>query len=531
MASVSWDGKNSKCHKPAEAKVMLKHFDPRAESRAEIREIKDRSGEICHIRTENSKYNVDIHIDESGKVKAEIVADIPPGLPVFSSYDVTIPKHKEELKRLDALPKQNLRKNRVINQMVEFPAGDWLTFDPDGTEETKRKQEEDLKDFFSGMLQAEIDAGVIRKDQIVAAVVHLDEVHDYVDSETGEKVQSRPHMHVMIFPTESDGHLNHRDFSNRTRIMMSNQAANKFCMENYGKKYETGSKRKSKKSVQKLKRESAEKAAEAAAKEVDALSVVVEELREKEREQRERVKALREEADAREELKAILDDLKQYRDELESQEPKGYRERLRAYIEAKGNKRLVPYFMQYMDTFEEEEKSRKEYETKTAARVERLMEKVPTVEPTEYEPEIEVTDYEQKILEARERQREERQRQRAAQKPAEAPGTVHKPSEVEIYIAPVEEPESVTESHREPTALEEWEEKAGRKATAKERAEYESWIGAIVSGERAGRNTRGLRSSVSLSFKGLDIDKAVEEFREKEAKTERKSTRKGYSFY
>ena len=236
------------------------------------------------------------------------MADIPPGLPVFSSYDVTIPKHKEELKRLDALPKQNLRKNRVINQMVEFPAGDWLTFDPDGTEETKRKQAEDLKDFFSGMLQAEIDAGVIRKDQIVAAVVHLDEVHDYVDSETGEKVQSRPHMHVMIFPTESDGHLNHRDFSNRTRIMMSNQAANKFCMENYGKKYETGSKRKSKKSVQKLKRESAEKAAEAAAKEVDALSVVVEELREKEREQRERVKALREEADAREELKAILDD-------------------------------------------------------------------------------------------------------------------------------------------------------------------------------------------------------------------------------
>ena len=140
MASVSWDGKNSKCHKPAEAKVMLKHFDPRAESRAEIREIKDRSGEICHIRTENSKYNIDLHVTEGGKVMAEIMSDIPAGGSVFSSYDVTIPKHKEELKRLDALPKQNLRKNRVINQMVEFPAGDWLTFDPDGTEETKRTE-------------------------------------------------------------------------------------------------------------------------------------------------------------------------------------------------------------------------------------------------------------------------------------------------------------------------------------------------------------------------------------------------------
>ena len=530
MASVSWDGKHSKCKTVGQARLMLQHFDPRRESRERIKQIKEKKGEITHIRPDNARFNLDLYVDpETGSVYSELIGEKSPGSPVYSSYEVSRDRHKKELERLDSLPGQNKRKNRVINQLIEVPAPDWLQFDPDADEETKQKQAEALKQFYSGLLQRWIKEGVISPRWVAAAVVHLDEVHVYRDAETGTKRDSHPHLHLMIFPVDEKEIFSSKKILTRTRIIKSNDVTNNFCRENYGKNYGTGSKRKSKKSVQKLKQASAEKAAEAAAKEADALSVVVEELREKEREQRERVEALRSEADAREELKAILDDLKQYRADMESQEPASYKERLRAYIEEKANKRLVPYFMQYLDNFEAEEKARKEYETKTAARVDYLTEKVPQQqyeEPTETE-----TEYEQKILEAMERQRAERQRQQAVQKPVEAPRTVQKPAEVEIYIAPTEEPQRAPEAYREPTALEEWEEKEGRRATDKERAEYESRIGAIVSGENVGRNTYGLRTATALMFKGLDIEKAIEEYREKEAKTERKSTRKGYSFY
>jgi len=444
MASVSWDGKHSRAKTTGQARQMLEHVDPREQSRARIKQIKERKGELTFIRPENSKYNIDLYVDpETREVTAELMGDKTPGSPVYSSYEITRDRHRKKLEELDSQPKANKRKNRVINQMIEFPTPEWLQFDPDGTEEEKQEQAEALKQFYVGLIRAEIEAGIIDPESIVSISIHLDEVHMYRDAETGEPRQSRPHMHVMLFPLYK-GRLCWRDFSTNTRIIQSNQAADKFCLEEYGKTYRDGTKKKSKKTVQKLKQESTEREADAMEKEAAAVQAVLDDLKEQETRQREelqrqriRVTELQKEGDAREELQQILEDLRQYRDER--REAGDSLKQLREYIEAKARPATVPYILQILENFEKDEKSREAYEGRTARRVDYLSEQLQKKEQKK------MAETPQKPAEAsrrapeRARVEQKQETPRRTERATEKPRETEEPKVVERFAVPLNE--------------------------------------------------------------------------------------------
>lgn len=80
--------------------------------------------------------------------------------------------------------------------------------------------------------------------RVLGADCHFDEVHEYTDVRSGEKVESRPHMHAFVIP-EVDGKLNGKKFVTRKDMTSINNTLQKMTQENYGCDFMDGTKKKS----------------------------------------------------------------------------------------------------------------------------------------------------------------------------------------------------------------------------------------------------------------------------------------------
>lgn len=90
---------------------------------------------------------------------------------------------------------------------------------------------------------------------VLGAFVHADEVHEYKDAETGQSRTSQRHMHSFFVP-ERDGQLNGKWASSRSNMVKLNKAIDRMSQDDFGCRFMTGAKQKSKKSVEQLKNES-----------------------------------------------------------------------------------------------------------------------------------------------------------------------------------------------------------------------------------------------------------------------------------
>lgn len=91
---------------------------------------------------------------------------------------------------------------------------------------------------------------------MIQEYIHRDEVHEYTNPETGEKVMSRPHLHLFVMPVVG-GKLNGKQFfRNRKSYFDFNKKLDELTLSIYGRPYGDGTKKKSLSSVEQLKIES-----------------------------------------------------------------------------------------------------------------------------------------------------------------------------------------------------------------------------------------------------------------------------------
>lgn len=160
-------------------------------------------------------------------------------------YDAVCKLYDETIAELDAQPGANKRKDRVTCVGWTLPA-------PEGmSEEQAREWVADAYETLTAHYG----------DCILGGSAHFDEVHEYRDAETGEVRQSRPHLHVYAVPIV-DGKLNGKQFTARRNMVEMNSAIEKMTQADFpGFKFQNGTKRKSKATVEELKNQSAQREA------------------------------------------------------------------------------------------------------------------------------------------------------------------------------------------------------------------------------------------------------------------------------
>lgn len=156
------------------------------------------------------------------------------------NYSDTVKRFEERQNWLEQQPNRNKRGDKVICVGLEIPLPADL---PTGKEAEYMNKIVDIIGKQYG------------KQNIMNVYLHVDEVHEYIDSRTKSKTMSRKHIHCYVTP-EIDGRLNCRDFSSRNNMIKLNNAIHEMTLNDYGVKFMDGSKRKSKDSVEALKRSS-----------------------------------------------------------------------------------------------------------------------------------------------------------------------------------------------------------------------------------------------------------------------------------
>lgn len=208
MASVDW----KKIKGSGEAKAMFRHCDKD--------ERMKRNHNNLQIKKNLSSKNISLFGDS--------YAD------KCSRYDAIID-------RLDSTTNKNKRKDRVTMLGLEIPL-------PEGMND-----ERDIKIFLDNLLL--FSNKTLGEENLVSCDVHFDEVHEYINSETKEKVMSRPHIHMYYVPVDQKGNLNAKSVSSRKNMIKFNKEVEKISND-LGYRFMTGTKRKSTKEVEELKNES-----------------------------------------------------------------------------------------------------------------------------------------------------------------------------------------------------------------------------------------------------------------------------------
>ena len=148
--------------------------------------------------------------------------------------------YDDYIEALDANPKQNKRKDRVTCVGLEIPA-------PDGMSDDMAR--EWCVDAYEAVRER-------LGDTVLGGVAHFDEIHDYRDPETKEVRTSRPHLHIYAVP-DIGGRLNAKQYTARRQMVGMNAAIEAMTAAKYpGFKFQNGTKKKSKKSVEALKNDS-----------------------------------------------------------------------------------------------------------------------------------------------------------------------------------------------------------------------------------------------------------------------------------
>lgn len=211
MASVNW----KKLHDAVEVKAQFRHSD---------RDMRKRDNH------QNEHIN-------------KVLTDSNTALYESMSYNKTCQAYDERIADYDSKCTRKPRKDRVTCICLEVSAPEELS--PDDSERW----------FHSLCTVIQERYG---KEQVLQAYWHRDEVHEYMDSETGKKRLSREHAHIYVFP-DVDGKLNARDFQKRSEMVDLNKAIETMTIQDFGIKFMTGKEQKCGRSVEKLKHDSEEK--------------------------------------------------------------------------------------------------------------------------------------------------------------------------------------------------------------------------------------------------------------------------------
>lgn len=208
MAAPQWTG--GKCKSVQQAKAYFRHND------------KDRREEMNHANP---------HIDKSKTHENFTYRGL--------DYKGLCKAFDDRMAAVDQGKPGTGKNARVVLQSV-------ILYPPKGL---TREQE---KDWF-------MDAGRVMEarfgDNLLEIQFDMDEEHEYIDAETGEKVMSRNHGHARLFP-EVNGKLNGKAFSSRAEIKALNHALDVMSFRKYGVHMMDGTKKKGGTSVEDLKRAS-----------------------------------------------------------------------------------------------------------------------------------------------------------------------------------------------------------------------------------------------------------------------------------
>lgn len=231
--------KNGKCKGGGEVSAYLRHSCATEENRKRVRNAKDAKGEYCNIDVSRSHLNYNIDLDTHEAIEPE-------------TYGRMWSRYKEREIAVEDMPTQtNHRKDRVTAIFVEAPFPELLSGDIH-TEDGKR---------WAGRF-TEIMQEMYGKENVFAVCVHMDEVHDYVDTRSMTLRESRTHIHCGVI-TEHDGSFNGKWISKQSNMTKLNRAIEAMTQREFGCPFMTGEKYKSEKTVQELKAESARLEAEA----------------------------------------------------------------------------------------------------------------------------------------------------------------------------------------------------------------------------------------------------------------------------
>ena len=223
MASVNFQ----KCKGGSSAKAIIRHCDK------EERKIASHSNEsIDKTRTDDNLTKVFSFKKKDGTtIKKQL------------NYQETCTRYDNRIKAIDEGGNKNKRKDRVTCFALCVPV-------PEGI------KPEDIKPFYSGVNNILIEKYGIKN--LVNSYIHFDEIHDYLDAETGQERTSRVHAHFFFIP-ERNGQLDGKWFSSRANMVEVNKKIDDFCRQNFGIRFMDGTKKKSRKTVEELKNESAQR--------------------------------------------------------------------------------------------------------------------------------------------------------------------------------------------------------------------------------------------------------------------------------
>lgn len=151
------------------------------------------------------------------------------------NYKETIEKLKARIDFLDKTTNTNKRKDRVEAFSLCITAAESMT------DSTAEKFLEDA---------LEIIMNTYKKENIINAYTHFDEIHEYVDDFKIKK--SRAHMHVYVVAADEKNSLNAKWFSSKKMMQRVNKDIDEMCREKYNCSFLTREKAK-KKTVEQLK--------------------------------------------------------------------------------------------------------------------------------------------------------------------------------------------------------------------------------------------------------------------------------------
>ena len=161
------------------------------------------------------------------------------------SYEEVCNYFDDILRELDSKPKANTRYDRVVAYAIEGTLPE-----PDEEKDTQKQRDA----WIAGIEK------VIKREYpemvVLAKYIHYDEVHEYINPENGERVFSRPHVHMYVMPV-IEGRLNGKKFfQHKTSLIQLHRPIDDLTRSIYGFSYGNGTKKKSFDSVEHLKYES-----------------------------------------------------------------------------------------------------------------------------------------------------------------------------------------------------------------------------------------------------------------------------------
>lgn len=161
------------------------------------------------------------------------------------SYEEVCNYFDDILRELDSKSKANTRYDRVVAYAIEGTLPE-----PDEEKDTQKQRDA----WIAGIEK------VIKREYpemvVLAKYIHYDEVHEYINPENGERVFSRPHVHMYVMPV-IEGRLNGKKFfQHKTSLIQLHRQIDDLTRSIYGFSYGNGTKKKSFDSVEHLKYES-----------------------------------------------------------------------------------------------------------------------------------------------------------------------------------------------------------------------------------------------------------------------------------